>query len=202
MAQLASSHAWSRVVCMAAFQHSLCHLSYYYNALNLIMCVSGTAAGHGDEIIVQLKNILLCGVLDTKVHPTVVKSLADTPIESVLVEWLGSMARYSDEIDRLCEDGALPDGWVSVDVGPRDAAARMLRLWDKMRMAAAASPDTVTHRDIFQAALPLVFDFYEHVVREVRLEMTDETPASEAVLRHVYFGRPDLAEHDRVLRWL
>jgi hypothetical protein len=25
---------------------------------------------------------------------------------------------------------------------------------------------------------------------------------SEAVLKHVYFGRSNLAEHDRVLRWM
>jgi len=152
---------------------------------------------------VQLKNILLCHpeVLDTKVHATVVERLVKTPIESVLVEWLGSMAKYSDEIDRLRDDGALPHDWVSVDIGPRDAAARMLWLWDKIRLIAAGSPATVTHGDLFRAALPRVYDFYEHVAREVRLEMSEAT-VSEAVLRHVYFGRPNLAEHDRVLRWM
>jgi hypothetical protein len=111
------------------------------------------------------------------------------------------MAKYSDEIDRLRDDGALTHDWVSVDIGPRDAATRMLWLWDKMRLIAAGSPATVTHGDLFRAALPRVYDFYEHVAREVRLEMSEAT-VSEAVLKHVYFGRPNLAEHDRVLRWM
>jgi hypothetical protein len=163
---------------------------------------------------VHLKNILLCHpeVIDAPVHPTVVKRLVDTPIETVLVEWLGSMARYSDEIDRLREDGALPIGWVSVDVGPCDAAPRMLWLWDKMRLAAASSPATVSHGDLFRAALPRVYDFYRHVSERVRRESTETsvpptvvqllTSAEDAVIEHIYGDRADLSEHDRIMRWM
>jgi hypothetical protein len=149
--------------------------------------------------IVEIKNVLLChaDVLSAPVHPDVVKHLQQAPIETILVEWLASMADYDRELRRLYADGSLPRGWVAVDLGPRNAAARILFLWDAMRRTVTSNPDGVTHGDLFRVALPRVYDYYEHVRYAVRGER-----ASEAVLRHVYFGKDSLLEHERILHWL
>ena len=56
--------------------------------------------------------------------------------------------RYGRDVDRLVDDGALPHGWVSPEVGPPDAAARMAFLWRRMHDAVVAAEGEFVHRKL------------------------------------------------------
>jgi hypothetical protein len=154
------------------------------------------AGVHSSSVLVHFKNLMLCHpeVLCTPLHDSVAAKLRDTQIEPLLAEWLCAMAEYGHDVDRLVDDGALPHGWVSPVVGPPDAAKRMASLWRRMRDAVVAADGEdrrATHSDLFQAALPRVYDYYSH------LACVAKESAGPDVVAHVYHGDSNLPEHER-----
>jgi hypothetical protein len=154
------------------------------------------AGVHSSSVLVHFKNLMLCHpeVLCTPLHDSVAAKLRDMQIEPLLAEWLCAMAEYGHDVDRLVDDGALPHGWVSPVVGPPDAAKRMAWLWRRMRDAVVAAEGEgrqATHGDLFQAALPRVYDYYSH------LACVAKESAGPDVVAHVYHGDSNLPEHER-----
>ena len=166
--------------------------------------VYGTAVDNVPRHVVNFKNILLChrGVLDTPVHPTVLAALQKIDLEPMLVKLLTQMDQYSRKVKQMQEhmtlaNGAPENNWISLEIGSDDAAARMLRLWNRLKIA-AQHKGSVSHRDLFQNALPAIHEYYQIIIEGVQ----SGGQFNGDVFEHTVYEECGRGLHDRVLRWL